>query len=352
MFLAAFCDKMKNVGRNDMKRFVTSLLTVVFVFALLSMQVQAADSFDEGYADGLKGGRADAAAALDYDSYGHMEKIKGDIWADGLGSYREGFLDGYLTGFFETPSGDFTDTTPSYNIGDQVKDKPTSAWGYNEWKKYLEDWQDYFLSAVGYVPYEEFLVISSEYEEAQEAYKSWFEGLPIQEQWNIREKRADALEEEFRIYAEIARREAEKAAAKAKAEAAAYAAKPIILKVNGVTIKTDSPPVIEDGRTLAPARAVAEALGNYVSWDSTTQTIGIYSYATEVLLIQMRIGSNRAKVLVGDFGGIYDERILDVPAKLINGRTMVPVRFIAEALGCSVNWDQQSKTVSITQGMG
>jgi len=47
-----------------------------------------------------------------------------------------------------------------------------------------------------------------------------------------------------------------------------------------------------------------------------------------------------------------DERILDAPAKIINGRVMVPVRFIAESLGCTVSWDADTKTISITQAEG
>ena len=80
-------------------------------------------------------------------------------------------------------------------------------------------------------------------------------------------------------------------------------------------------------------------------------TVNIYSYATDALMISLRIGSNRAKVFTG-ISGVLDERILDVPAKLINGRTMVPVRFIAETLGCIVKWDPDNKIVSITSAMG
>lgn len=137
------------------------------------------------------------------------------------------------------------------------------------------------------------------------------------------------------------------------AEAAALAARPITLRVNGTTVKTDSPPVIQDGRTLAPMRAIVEALGYLVSWDSATQTIKIYHAFTENLVISMKIGSNIAKVSssAGD-SAIMDERIMEVPAKLINGRTMVPVRFIAESLGCTVKWDEATRTVSITQAAG
>jgi hypothetical protein len=101
-----------------------------------------------------------------------------------------------------------------------------------------------------------------------------------------------------------------------------------------------------------PARALVEALGHYVvTWEPNTQTIGIYSYATDVLLIEMQIGSRNARVLVGN-NDIYDSRTMDVPAKIINGRTMVPVRFIAETLNMTVRWDEANKIVDITSAQG
>lgn len=160
-----------------------------------------------------------------------------------------------------------------------------------------------------------------------------------------------AIEEQRK--ADEARKKAEEAAKKAAAEKAAkeYAAMPITLKVNGVVVKTDSPPVIQSGRTLAPVRAIVEALGYIVAWDSSTQVVDIYDPDTHDLRITLKIGSNKAKVSTGIYG-VMDERILDVPAKLINGRTMVPVRFIAETLGCTVGWDEKTKTVSITSAKG
>ncbi|HWQ75805.1 MAG TPA: copper amine oxidase N-terminal domain-containing protein [Syntrophomonas sp.] len=176
----------------------------------------------------------------------------------------------------------------------------------------------------------------------QQDYWDWYNNLPYAEQMKLLEQ---DLEREGQA------REQEKA--RAAAEAAAQAAKPITLKVGGVTVKTDSPPVIENGRTLAPVRAIVEALGYIVAWDSATQTMEVYNYYTEALVISMKIGSKVAKVAVGTgSNAIMDDRILDVPAKIINGRTMVPVRFIAETLGCEVSWDQTTKAVNIIQAEG
>ncbi len=63
------------------------------------------------------------------------------------------------------------------------------------------------------------------------------------------------------------------------------------------------------------------------------------------------MGSNKAKVYTGIYG-VLDEAIMDVPVKTINGRVMVPVRFISETLGCRAKWDRNTKTVNIVQAAG
>lgn len=106
---------------------------------------------------------------------------------------------------------------------------------------------------------------------------------------------------------------------------------------NGAKINSDVPPYIKDGRTLAPMRAILEALGMTVSWDGTTQT------ATAVkadININISINSNIA-IVNGK------QETLDVPAEITNGRTFVPVRFFAEALNMNVDWDAYTKTVVI-----
>ncbi|NYB73654.1 hypothetical protein HZF24_05815 [Sedimentibacter hydroxybenzoicus DSM 7310] len=151
------------------------------------------------------------------------------------------------------------------------------------------------------------------------------------------------------------RRKEQEAARKAEAEKAAKKAaeaanKPITLKINGNVIKTDSAPVIENGRTLVPVRAIVESLGYIVSWNSTTQIIDIYdTYGN--LIISMKAGSTKASIATGIYG-VMDERILDAAAKVIDGRTMVPVRFIAETLGCEVKWDDATKTINIIENQG
>ncbi|MBQ4528004.1 MAG: hypothetical protein II998_08025 [Clostridia bacterium] len=106
---------------------------------------------------------------------------------------------------------------------------------------------------------------------------------------------------------------------------------------NGEKIDSDVAPYVKDGRTLAPIRAILEALGMTVNWDGTTQT------ATAVkadVSISITINSNIA-IVNGE------QKMLDVPAEITNGRTFVPVRFFGEALGMNVDWDGYTKTVII-----
>ena len=127
-------------------------------------------------------------------------------------------------------------------------------------------------------------------------------------------------------------------------------ARPIVLMVNGSPIKTDSPPVIEDGRTLVPVRALVEALGYVVAWEPESREVGIYDPKTRDCAISMTIDSSEAYYLDKDSNEMK-ETLLDVSATIVNGRTLVPARFIAEAIGCNVDWDGDTRVVSIITGI-
>ena len=107
--------------------------------------------------------------------------------------------------------------------------------------------------------------------------------------------------------------------------------------VNENTIKFDQPPIIIDGRTLVPVRAVFEALGVNVEWIADTQTVLAQKDGRTVTL---KIDSNFMKI--GN-----EEILLDVPAQIINNRTLVPARAVAEAFECKVDWDGSTSTVII-----
>ncbi len=99
----------------------------------------------------------------------------------------------------------------------------------------------------------------------------------------------------------------------------------------------DQFPIIENGRTLIPIRAVSEILGADVDWDTGAQEALISLNGTEIVI---PLGSHEAYI----DGEAY---ALDVPAKLVNDRTLVPFRFVAEAFDTEVEWDGGTRTVLI-----
>ena len=114
----------------------------------------------------------------------------------------------------------------------------------------------------------------------------------------------------------------------------------IKVMLNGKLLNFDVPPQIINGRTLVPLRVIFEALGASVDWNDSTQTVTAARGSTTVSL---RIGSN---VLTKNSASIT----LDVPAQLIDSRTMVPARAVAEAFGADVDWVDATQTVIITTG--
>ncbi|MBN1629015.1 MAG: copper amine oxidase N-terminal domain-containing protein, partial [Thermoleophilia bacterium] len=114
----------------------------------------------------------------------------------------------------------------------------------------------------------------------------------------------------------------------------------IQVEVNGRPLSFRVPPMQASGRTMVPLRGIFESLGAQVNWYAPTRTITAMKGATDV---QLSIGDPRATV-----NG--QTVLLDVPAMILNGSTMVPLRFISEALGADVKWFEATQTVSITTG--
>ncbi len=106
--------------------------------------------------------------------------------------------------------------------------------------------------------------------------------------------------------------------------------------LTAVTLETA--PFETDGRTMVPVRVIGESFGADVTWDEATSTVGVKAGETE---ISLAVNSDKAYV-----NG--EEYTLDVPATEINGRTMVPVRFISEALKYDVTYTDELRTVYIT----
>lgn len=111
----------------------------------------------------------------------------------------------------------------------------------------------------------------------------------------------------------------------------------IPISVNGLEIACDQPPVIIEGRTLVPLRAIFEVLGAEVYWNNDTRSVTATRGDTTILLT---IGSS---ILYRNGETIY----MDVPGQIINDRTMVPLRAVSESFGSSVYWDNDTRTVRI-----
>lgn len=117
-------------------------------------------------------------------------------------------------------------------------------------------------------------------------------------------------------------------------------AQTIRVMVDGEPVFFDQPPITVGGRVLVPLRGVFERLGALVQWDPRTNSVAAVGGGNEVQLV---IGSRRAAVN----GSVV---LLDVPAMLVGGRILVPLRFIGEALGAAVDWDARARTVFIISG--
>jgi len=119
--------------------------------------------------------------------------------------------------------------------------------------------------------------------------------------------------------------------------------------IDGKEVGFDVPPVIRSNRTLIPVRAVTTALGAQVDWDSSEPNI-IKITKTVV----DTTGNNVPKVIMINLdteavtiNGASVE--LDVPPMLIENRTMVPVRFIAESFNMKIDWDHYVGAIVINR---
>ena len=113
---------------------------------------------------------------------------------------------------------------------------------------------------------------------------------------------------------------------------------PIQVVLNGTPLRfANTPPMQVKGSTLVPMRDIFEALGATVKFDKATQTVYGQKGATAIVL---PVGALSATV-----NG--QTHALPQPAQLVNGTTLVPLRFISEALGAAVRWNPAISTVTI-----
>ncbi len=118
------------------------------------------------------------------------------------------------------------------------------------------------------------------------------------------------------------------------------------ITVNGTPKPIDASgttPVIVGGRTLLPIRAIVEALGGTIGWNAATRTVTI---SVDVNTLELVIG-NRMATVNGAKLPIDAANATIVPV-IVGGRTMLPVRFVGEQLGGVVEWNQGTKTATLT----
>lgn len=109
------------------------------------------------------------------------------------------------------------------------------------------------------------------------------------------------------------------------------------IRVRGMNLKFDVPPVIKEGRTLIPVRAIMNGLGATVEWDAETKTVTI---TRDDKIVVLNLASATATI-----NG--EEIELDVPAQIMSNRTFVPLRFVAQSLGDCVNYDEETGDIDI-----
>jgi hypothetical protein len=115
----------------------------------------------------------------------------------------------------------------------------------------------------------------------------------------------------------------------------------INVELNGTLIQFDVPPMVVDGRTLVPMRAIFQALRYNTSWFEEQQVI------TAVR------GSHRIHMQIGETQMMVNNNAieLEVAPQIIEGRTLVPLRAIAEAVGAHIHWDADTRTVEINTSL-
>jgi len=114
----------------------------------------------------------------------------------------------------------------------------------------------------------------------------------------------------------------------------------ITILMDGQPLIFDQPPIMQNNRVMVPVRAIFEAFGAQVSWNSQTRQ-ATATHTNPQRIIILTIGSYDAYI-----DGVRHR--LDSPAVIIQGRTLVPLRFISEAFEADVHWSSSARRVTIT----
>ena len=117
--------------------------------------------------------------------------------------------------------------------------------------------------------------------------------------------------------------------------------------INGTTTQMDVSPVIIEDRTLLPIRFAAEPLGAVVEWDGSNEKVTV-----RLMDIKLELWIGQSNAVVNGVTVAIDPENTNVKPLLISDRTMLPLRFVTENLGCDVAWDGDTQQVTITKGTG
>lgn len=110
----------------------------------------------------------------------------------------------------------------------------------------------------------------------------------------------------------------------------------IKIVIDGESHQFNPPALIIDGSTFIPIRGVSEALGGQVWWDGKTRTVGIVK---DNVRLSFKVGTSQAIV-----NGVN----VSVPvSRIVDGTTYVPIRFISETMGLTVQWESDSRTITV-----
>jgi hypothetical protein len=128
-----------------------------------------------------------------------------------------------------------------------------------------------------------------------------------------------------------------------------FAESDISVYVNDSPVDFDQKPIIENGRTLVPIRAVAEEMGANVTWDSNTKTAKI-TLDGKTAMLKVDIND----MIFGTIANPDESKLiqLDVPPRIYNGRTLLPIRAVVESFGGSVEWIETAKRIYVTYEKG
>lgn len=113
----------------------------------------------------------------------------------------------------------------------------------------------------------------------------------------------------------------------------------ILVIINGELIDFRNKPIIENNRLLVPFREIGTALGAKIYWDDSTRTASL------------ELGEKRVVLFIDSKSALVDGKLvmMDVPARIINNATYIPLRFVGESLGVSVNWNPDLRRVAISK---